>query len=118
MCVVLACAALFSQSVLADTGAVLPQPRAVLSNAGDVAEATSAAIRSTTDDDNAEDANGAPASPGADLADDPPELMPIATLWLATETGLDHLLQRPLHTVPHPFPERPQRPPRLTTFPV
>ena len=116
MCAILACAALFSHGVLANPVVGLTQQQVLLSNSGDVADATFAAIAAMAETEDSEKVTGAPESPNADLADDLPELMPIATWRVTSKSGLQQRIQRPMQTLPHQFPEPPQRPPRLTIF--
>lgn len=59
---------------------------------------------------------GALESINAELAGDLPELLLAAPLPLAPTTRFDRHVRHPLHALPHPFPERPQRPPRLITL--
>ena len=49
----------------------------------------------------------------ADLAGDLPELLLATPLPLTQTTRVDQQMRQPLYALPHPFPERPQRPPRL-----
>ena len=58
---------------------------------------------------------GALESINAELAGDLPELLLAAPLPLAPSTRFDRHVRHPLHALPHPFPERPQRPPRVIT---
>lgn len=51
----------------------------------------------------------------ADLAGDLPELLLATSLLVTPTTRFDRQLPHPLYALPHPFPERPQRPPRLIT---
>ena len=49
----------------------------------------------------------------ADMAGDLPELLLATSLQVAPTTRFDRQVRHPLYALPHPFPERPQRPPRL-----
>lgn len=105
LCALLACVALFSTGVPAQALAVPAHQQPLLLQ-------VEASAHSTQD--------SAPTGPAsalesitADLAGDLPELLLAAALPLAPTTRFDRHVRHPLHALPHPFPERPQRPPRL-----
>ena len=107
LCALLACVALFSTGGPAQALAVPAHQQPVLLQMDASAHSTQ---------------NSAPTSPAsalesltADLAGDLPELLLATPLPLASGTRFDRHVRHPLHALPHPFPERPQRPPRLIT---
>ena len=107
LCALLACVALFSTGVPAQALAVPAHQHPVLLQADASAHGTQ--------DPTPAAPTSALESITADLAGDLPELLLAAPLPLAPTTRFDRQVRHPLHALPHPFPERPQRPPRLIT---
>lgn len=107
LCALLACVALFYAGLPAQAVAVPTQPQAVLLQMNAAAQgaqdSTPTAPASTIE------------SLTSDLAGDQPELLLVTPLPLVATTRFDRQLRHPLHALPHPFPERPQRPPRANT---
>jgi hypothetical protein len=108
VCALLACAALFLHGVSAFDAVTLPAQQSALPTDAMATTVLVAAADDTTPTDTAE-------SVTADMSGDLPELLLSVTLPMDATARLDQQVQHPLRTLPHPFPERPQRPPRLTT---
>ncbi len=108
LCALLACVALFSTGAPAEVTALPAHPQVVLLQAD-------ASAHGAQDPDPATP-TGTPESITADLAGDLPELLVTAPQPLAPSTRFNRLVRQSLHALPHPVPERPQRPPRLITL--
>ena len=109
VCAVLACAALFLHGVSAFD--IVPSPAQQSALHADTVAATvlAAAPDDTAPNDTAESA-------AADMSGDLPELLLNVAVPMDATARLDQQVQHPMRTLPHPFPERPQRPPRLATL--
>lgn len=106
MCALLACVTLFSTGIPADAVATPVHAPMVLLQADALAQPMQAAQSDAPAD--------ALESTTTDLSGDLPELLLATPLPLAANTRLDAYLRPSQAVLPHPFPERPQRPPRLT----
>ena len=106
VCALLACAALFSTGIPADAAALPAHTPTALLQADVLAQPMQAAQPDAPAD--------ALESTTTDLFGDLPELLLATPLPLAANTRLDAYLRPSQAVLPHPFPERPQRPPRLT----
>ena len=107
LCALLACVALLLSGGPVQASSVSVHQRAVLLQVDEWAHVTN---------DTAPTAPiGALESITTDMAADQPELLLATMLPVAPTTRFDRQVQHPLYAIPHPFPERPQRPPRLIT---
>lgn len=109
VCALLACAALFLHGAAAQDPATLPQHQAALHADTMAATAWTATPNGTAPTDTAEPV-------AADMSGDLPELLLTVTLPMDVTARLNQQVQHLLLALPHPFPERLKRPPRLTTL--
>lgn len=104
----LACVALWSPLPPADAGVATHNPPSSAALAW-TAESPAAVAQVAVNTPQALD------SDTTDLAGDLPELLLLSLLPVAPTARSGPQVWHPLTTLPYPFPERPQRPPRLIT---
>lgn len=111
LCAALACVAMWSQPPQAGSFGLQAEPsRPVLT----VVLVADAAVQVLPDTEPAPAIGLGTAT--ADLAGDLPELLMAESQPAAETAAFAELTQPQLYVLPHPFLERPQRPPRLTPF--
>lgn len=108
LCALLACVALWSPLSPVDAGVATHPPPPSVALAW-MAEPPAAVVLAAVDTPEALD------SDTTDLAGDLPELLLLSLLPVAPTARSGPQVWHPLTSLPHPFPERPQRPPRLIT---
>lgn len=114
LCALLACVGWLYPQLAGDTVAVSPHHQAMLV-LGDAAPTHTVAGQGADDE--------APSAPAhtlewamGDFAGDLPELLLLTPRPVAPAAHVDRYVQQSLHELPHPFLEKPQRPPRAAVL--